>query len=62
MFNFSDRYGGRRPDPKTACPGPCEGMGVYPDMKPGVPASKTKFKTCPVCKGTGKRPVRRRKA
>lgn len=27
---FTDRYGGRDPDPLTICSGECDGMGVYP--------------------------------
>ena len=26
----TDRYGGNYPDPKTVCPGQCEGMGHVP--------------------------------
>lgn len=32
-FEFTDRYdalGVPYPDPKTICPGQCEGLGVYP--------------------------------
>lgn len=51
---FTDRYGGRYPDPKTVCKGPCEGMGVYP-VPSNKPADKWKFKKCLDCGGTGKR-------
>lgn len=30
QIEATDRYGGNYPDPETVCPGPCEGMGVYP--------------------------------
>lgn len=68
-----DRYsamGTPRPDPKTVCLGPCEGMGVVPLTLAGAKryglevawwdaaASDTdeyQFLKCPICKGTGKR-------
>jgi hypothetical protein len=55
---FTDRYGGKPPDPATVCRGLCEGMGVYPKNRPGVAASKTPFVKCPRCKGTGKEPAK----
>lgn len=29
-LEFTDRYGGKYPDPATVCPGQCEGMGCVP--------------------------------
>ncbi len=57
---FVDRYsatGTPRPNPRTVCKGRCEGMGCYPDMKPGVSAADTPFVKCERCGGTGKEPV-----
>jgi len=34
----ADRYGDRPPDPRTMCPGKCEGMGVVPVQGPVPPA------------------------
>lgn len=52
---WTDRYGGNWPDPALVCPGPCEGLGVYPLRVPGT--SEWTFPTCPDCGGTGRRPV-----
>lgn len=62
---ISDRYsaaGIPYPDPATVCPGPCEGMGFYPENDPlrweegAIPDEiGYVFQTCPICKGTGKR-------
>ena len=54
-LEWTDRYGGPAhwPDPATVCPGPCEGLGVYPDGEP----LGTTFTRCPVCGGTGRRPT-----
>lgn len=30
QLEWNDRYGGKWPDPKTVCDGPCEGMGTWP--------------------------------
>ena len=30
VIEWSDRYGGRYPNPETICLGPCEGMGCFP--------------------------------
>jgi hypothetical protein len=70
---WADRYGGNLPDPATVCPGPCEGIGVYPENDPskwppdtrplgafdedGGPDDGWRFVTCPTCGGTGKRPA-----
>lgn len=71
-FKYTDRYGGNWPDPKTVCPGDCEGMGCIPVhkeeddpvlLKLWQAAERLKpsddgyhFVKCPTCNGTGKRP------
>jgi DnaJ-class molecular chaperone len=56
VIEYTDRYGGPAnwPNPDTVCPGPCEGMGVYPVR--AATALRWSFVTCSDCNGTGRRP------
>jgi len=67
-YEFTDRYralGIPYPDPNTMCPGPCEGIGVYPENNSlleewkvahaklhSEPCDGWHFLVCPLCKGT----------
>lgn len=61
-IEYTDRYdalGVPRPDPAMVCHGPCEGLGVYPDMG-GFPdlypsIDDVPFLTCEDCGGSGRR-------
>ena len=78
QIEFSDRYsaaGKPYPDPKTVCPGQCEGMGVVPISEDEteepwralwLEAERKEpsgdgwhFVKCPTCDGTGKRKPKR---
>ena len=55
-IELSDRYkalGMPHPNPKTVCRGQCEGLGF-------VPKGDGEVVVCPKCKGTGKRPGRKK--
>jgi len=69
-IEWTDRYGGSYPDPKTVCGGQCEGMGVVPigsdnmeepwhtlwleAEKKSPTEDGYHFVKCPDCNGTGK--------
>ena len=71
IIDFTDRYGGKYPDPETICLGPCEGMGCFPlhrnesrieyialweeAEKEQQSDNGWHFVKCPECNGTGKR-------
>jgi len=54
-ITITDRYTGmvKRPRGTKVCPGPCEGMGFYPDMKKKLSCDKTPFIKCRKCAGRG---------
>lgn len=70
-YEFTDRYDGKYPNPKTVCDGQCEGMGCVPIFKDDtrepwktlwLEAEKKEhaddgwhFVKCPDCGGTGKK-------
>jgi hypothetical protein len=61
-IEWTSRYGSTLPDPQTMCSGPCEGMGVYPDMDgygtKYLHIDDVPFVTCETCDGTGRREIK----
>lgn len=64
-IEFTDRYGGRHVNWLTACHGPCEALGCYPEYRGPKNADGTiplgsstdtdwVFTKCPDCNGTGR--------